>query len=238
MTENTQFRSALNGFNREDVVSYLGKINLDHDTAMRKANEENRALKAQLDQANQALEDLRASAIQPEELDALRQAAADAEARLAQANQQVSVLEDQNLALSQEIDRLQQALDTKATQPEREEEPALDAPIPPVAAVIPTPPAADYAERELAAYRRAELTERLARERANDVYHQVQAVFQNASAKFEANKSDLDQMAQTMQMDIRQFMLLLQNIRSAYSEAEASFAAVSERNSQLANQER
>ena len=100
--------------------------------------------------------------------------------------------------------------------------------------MIPTPiaPTKDYTELELAAYRRAEMTERLARERASDVYRQVQAVFSHANAKIDTGKSDLEQMTKTLQADMNQMMTLLENIRSAYSEAELSFEEVSEKNRQ------
>ena len=45
------FRTAFNGFNREDVVRYLEYINNKHNTKINQLNEENAALRAQLEAA-------------------------------------------------------------------------------------------------------------------------------------------------------------------------------------------
>ena len=49
MASPQNFRSAFNGFNREDVVHYLEYINSKHNTLVNQLTEENEQLRAQLE---------------------------------------------------------------------------------------------------------------------------------------------------------------------------------------------
>ena len=71
------FRSALNGFNREDVVRYLEYINTRHSTELNKLKLENEALQAELN----LLQNTPTAPDNSEEFDALVQKAADLETR-------------------------------------------------------------------------------------------------------------------------------------------------------------
>lgn len=118
------FRSAINGFKREDVVKYIEYITAKHT--------------AQVNQLNSEIEYLKGKSVPQEAPAPAPVTDEEKEALMAQIIQ----LEDRCAALEQEL---------KAA---REEKPAVAAPqVPSV-------------EQELEAYRRAERTERLARERA------------------------------------------------------------------------
>lgn len=223
------FRTALHGFNREDVVAYLESLTLEHEKERRSLQDANLRLSAKLDEAAAALE-------AAQESPALQEALDKATADLSAANEQLSAAKAENAslvaknrALEAELDQLREQKSVAAT---------LSAPIPPVSEVLPVQsPQKDYSELELAAYRRAEVTERLARERSTEVYRQVRAVFTNAAARIETGKSDLDQLTRTLQLDVNQMLQLLSTIRASYTEAEQSFQAVSEKNRQLAEAE-
>ncbi|MBR4701956.1 MAG: hypothetical protein IKP19_09740 [Oscillospiraceae bacterium] len=218
-----RFRNALHGFNRDDVVSYIDSTAKQHEAELRQAQEQNLRLQRQLDEANQIIASLRASEDVQQELDA--------------AKERISRLLQDNEALAEQVNTLEEAL---ANAPKETEVPEvvtqdLTAPIPAIQEVLPVEvaPSKDYTELELAAYRRAELAERVARERAADVYREVNAVFTNATSKMDGGRQDLEQMTRTIQADVNQLMNVLAGIRSAYDEAEVSFNAVNEKNRQL-----
>ena len=222
------FRTALHGFNREDVVEYIESMTFEQEKERRSLQDANLRLVAQLDEANAALEQARQDPALQEELDKAKADLANLNEQLTAAQAEIVSLTTKNRALEAELNQLRDK-GTATT---------LSAPIPPVAEVLPQQnPPRDYSELELAAYRRAEVTERLARERTAEVYRQVRAVFSSASARIETGKSDLDQLTRTLQLDINQLLQLLSSIRSSYSEAEQSFQAVSEKNRQLAEAE-
>ena len=76
MSAPQNFRTAFNGFNREDVVRYLEYINNKHTTLVNQLSEENAALRAQLE--SQPLDD------RQEEIDALTEQLNEALDRCAQ----------------------------------------------------------------------------------------------------------------------------------------------------------
>ena len=230
---NHQFRVALHGFNREDVVAFIDRLTLDHEKELRVLQDANARLKSDLEQSNALL-------AQAKEDSGAKDALLQAQMELNNANTEIDRLREVNDRLRDEISTLEKQLEERPVQPAAQSaQPALTAPIPPIQEVVPAAPAPqrDYSELELAAYRRAEVTERLARERAQDVYRQVRAVFSNAASKFDTGKNDLDQVTKTLQMDVNQLLQLLANIRGAYTEAELSFQAVSEKNRQMAEGE-
>lgn len=74
MADQTQrFRSALNGFNREDVVQFIQSLTARHDRELADLKEEKKRLQAALDKSGG-------------EADALRQRIAELEGQLAEAN--------------------------------------------------------------------------------------------------------------------------------------------------------
>ena len=101
----------------------------------------------------------------------------------------------------------------------------------PVPAV--TEPARNYEELELAAYRRAEMTERLARERAEGVYRQVQSVFGDANGKLDERRSELEQISQMLTSNVHEMLNVLTNLNSTYRQTEESFFEIGAKDRQL-----
>ena len=83
MSAPQNFRTAFNGFNREDVVRYLEYINNKHNSLVNQLNEENAALRAQL-VAVPAVED------RTEEVEALTEQLNEALARCAELEKQLA----------------------------------------------------------------------------------------------------------------------------------------------------
>ena len=226
----TQFRTALHGYNREDVVAFIDRMSKEHQEIVRRLEEKNERLRAELAQANEAL----AAAGENSETE---KALSDAQALVAD-------LRGRNNDLEKQIRDLEDALEQARSQTDTETIPMtvtqdLEEPIPPVAEVLPVTvaPSKDYTELELAAYRRAELTERLARERSGDVYRQVQSVFEQANAKLDTGRADLENLSRTLTADVNEMLNLLTNLNSAYRQAEDSFAEIDARNRQLAEEQ-
>ncbi|MBQ1678450.1 MAG: DivIVA domain-containing protein [Oscillospiraceae bacterium] len=225
MPDQIQFRTALHGYNREDVVAFIDRMTREHEDALRRLEEKNAQLRTQLDEAGEAL----AAARENEETE---KALSDAQAL-------ANDLRARNEELEQRLAALEEELESR-TEEDAETVPMpipqdLEEPIAPVAEVLPVEvqPSKDYTELELAAYRRAELAERLARERSGDVYRQVQSVFNQASQRLDAGKADLEQLSKTLTGNVNQMLALLTNLNSAYRQAEISFGEIGARNREI-----
>ena len=134
MSAPQKFRSAFNGFNREDVVSYLEYLNNKHSAQVNQLTAEAEALRSRL-------ENTQPSQDQSQQIAALEQERDDLRAQLEQ--------------LQARFDALQQS--------------------PAAPAIAP--------DTELEIYRRAERTERLARERAELIYKQANGILTEATVR-------------------------------------------------------
>lgn len=185
------FRSAFNGFNREDVVRYIEYMNAQHV--------------AQVNELNIELEFLRGKLAAAVELDPAVQK------RLDDYKEQVTILENRCNALEQERDAATQANchDTALEEQLRALEARCEALTQERDAAIAEKEAATVqAGAELEAYRRAERAERVARERAELVYHQVNGVLADATVKVEQAAGQMNEMSE-------QFLARLDALRSA-----------------------
>lgn len=186
MSAPQNFRSAFNGFNREDVVRYLEYINTKHTTQVNQLNSEVDYLRARLE------------TIQPdiklaEERDALKE--------------QVAALEQRCAELEA---KLAEAPDAACT--------AV-----PVAAA---PSASD----ELEAYRRAERTERMARERAELVHHQVNGILSEATIKVESLSQEIGTMADQVMAQLSQLQGAVAGSKKTLQDAAATMYSLKPNN--------
>ena len=165
MSAQMNFRSAFNGFNREDVVHYIEYLNTKHT--------------AEINQINSELDYLRSRQTQvtPADTTELDETIAQQAARIRELFDRCKELEAELNAAREE----KEALAQQAAEP--------------IAA--PTVPQGSYKSRmeeELEAYRRAERTERYARERAQQLYHQVNGALADATAKVDDTARHVGQM--------------------------------------------
>lgn len=181
MAEKHNFRSAFNGFHREDVVRYIEYITSRHNTRVNQLTSENEQLREKLAKAEATpsqdpltLQMLAHAESQRDacqaELDAMKAKCAELEQQLADA---VSTGEVQ----------------TQIAQVRAEADVRVAAAMEQVAALQ------RQADRELEAYRRAERTERMARERAEQVYHKANGALADASAHVETAAEQIGSMA-------------------------------------------
>lgn len=155
MAEIQNFRSALGGFNREDVVRYIEYMNNKHSAELEQLNNQLQAAREALSQAK-AQGDVTQLKTQLEEAQARCQ---ELEAQLAEAQ-----------ACAEAPQEAAQAVQT---------------------------PAVSSAD-ELEAYRRAERAERLARDRAAQIYAQANAALADATVKVETISEAMTDMADRM----------------------------------------
>ena len=152
------FRSAFNGFNREDVVHYLEYLNAKHASQVEQLNTEVTFLRKKLEE-------------QPEEDPA---AAEEVTRRMAELEEKLAESEREREDLSQKLVQLEKELEEA-----RAERVTIQ----------------HRTDLELEAYRRAERTERMARERAEQVYRQTNGVLADASAKVDEAAGQVSQIS-------------------------------------------
>ena len=136
-------------------MAFIDRMTQEHEEAIYRLQEKNDQLRAELEDANEALA---AVGDNTENEKAL----ADAQSLIADLRTQNEALEDRVKALEAELNDNRSAQKEEPTVPMCIPQDLAD-PIPPVAEVLPVSvsPSKDYTELELAAYRRAELTESL-----------------------------------------------------------------------------
>lgn len=166
MAQTHNFRSAIGGFNREDVVRYIEYINGKHISLVNQLKSENQALK--------------------DELAALRDQSAPAE--------------DADLRSQ------------------------LDAALARIAELEAQPGAPT--EQELEAYRRAERMERNARERADAVYHKVNATLAEASTQLSGAAGSYNELVDSVVSQIDQLRAAVESGKIALENAAAAMGAI------------
>ena len=181
MAELQTFRSAFNGFNREDVVRYIEYLNTRHNDQLAQLNNELAQVREQL--ANAQAEPNRQ---------------ADLELRLEQSQDRCAALEAE---LAETTALLEEALETKQ------------------AAQVRT-------ESELEAYRRAERTERLARERAEQLYAQANGALAEATTMVDEAAGQSGTMANHLAAQMTCFRDTVIGTKSVLADAAAAMYSI------------
>jgi len=185
MATQMNFRSAFNGFNREDVVKYIEYLNGKHS--------------ADLNQLNAELEYLRSKQTEqpaPKSDDIVEQQAA-----------RIRELFDRCAALEQELD---------ATRAENTQ----------LAAQVQQNSARNRQEDELEAYRRAERTERYARERAENLYRQANGALADATVKVDEASQQFSQMTDHIVAQLSDLQNAVSTSKQALRDAAATLYAI------------
>lgn len=87
-------------------------------------------------------------------------------------------------------------------------------------------PAVNLAEAELEAYRRAERMERVARERADEIYRKATATLADATAQLEGALGQVDQIVDTVNGQLDQLHTAAEDGRAALKDAVATMYAI------------
>jgi len=186
MSAPQNFRSAFNGFNREDVVHYLEYLNARHAAQINQLNSEADFLRNKL------------QTIQPD----------------------LSVIEERDALLA----RIEE-LEAHCAELEVQLAAAQGAPIP-----EPAQPLVSTTSDELEAYRRAERTERMAKERAELVYHQVNGVLSEATTKVDSAAARIGTMAEQVMSQLVQLQSAVAVSKDVLQDAASTMNAIKPNN--------
>ena len=206
------FRSAFNGFNREDVVRYIEYMNNHHTTQLNELNTELEFLRAKLKAAQAA------PSIDSEMIDRLNAALlqiGELETRCAELEKE----RDEALAVNGDPE-----LEAKCAELTRERDEALAAAEAARAAQVAA--AQNCAAQELEAYRRAERTERLAKERAEQVYSKVNGVLSDATVKVDEAAAQIGEVSDQVLARLTQLQNAVSGSKQALEEAVATMYAI------------
>ena len=184
------FRSAFNGFNREDVVHYIEYLNAQHT--------------AEINRLNSELDYLRSKAVQeapvPAEPDTT-----ETDALIEQQAARIRELFDRCKEQEQQIETLTADLEQASQQQSNYK---------------------SHVDEELEAYRRAERTERVARERAEQVYRQANAVLADATVKVDNAAALISQVSDKVSGQLADLQFAVTGSKQALCDAVATMYAI------------
>ena len=200
MNEPQTFRSAFNGFHREDVVNHIAYMTNKHETLVNQLRAENESLRAELEALQAKIED---EAADQDRIPELEQTIADRDAELAAVREE---LEAANQLLNEQAEQM------GALREELEE--AREAAAKPAA----IEKSANHWD-ELRAYRRAETAERQAKERVNDLYDSANAALRSAGSTLGTANAAFEELAEKFRADLVALMETVDTGKNALTAA-------------------
>lgn len=187
MNEPQTFRSAFNGFNREDVVNHIAYMTNKHETLVGQLRAENDAQRTELEELRSQLDEDDSERSRIPELEktvADRDAElADLRAELETANQLLNEQAEEMAALREQLEEAKEAA---------EKAPKLEK-------------SANHWD-ELRAYRRAETAERQARERVNDLYDSANTALRGVGATLRDTNAAFEMLSEKFRADLVELM--------------------------------
>jgi chromosome segregation ATPase len=200
MNEPQTFRSAFNGFHREDVVNHIAYMTTKHETLVKELRSENDTLRTELEGLRARLDDDTAAQDRAAELEQAL------EGKDAELNSVREELETANQLLNEQAEQL------AALREELEE--AREAAAKPAA----IEKSANHWD-ELRAYRRAETAERQAKERVNDLYTSANTALRGAGATLGDTNAAFEALAEKFRADLVELMNAIETGRTALTTA-------------------
>ena len=199
MAQQKTFRTALNGFNREDVVSYIEYLNSVHAAEINQLNSELNFFQNKQPEAACVPES--AEVCEDQQNDVLKQQAA----RIRELFDRCRDLEEK-LAAAEEAkahaeEKLQAALSQQTT-------------------------FQSLASEELEAYRRAERMERLAKERAEQMYQKTNGVLAEASIRVDEAAGQIGQLSDRVMEQLTLLQNAVSGSKAAMKEASQIMYAI------------
>lgn len=206
MAAQQNFRTAFNGFHREDVVHYIEYLNSRHTAEINQLKSELEFLRSK-DKTENADSQVSPAAIQEleEALDALRIEKEALEGQLAEAAAGETAAKAQAESLAEERDQLRAHLADALKNQESVK---------------------SRMEEELQAYRRAERAERLAKERVEQMYNQANGIIANATVKVDSAAAQIGLLSDNVMEQLAQLRQAVSGSNDALKEAATSMYAL------------
>ena len=214
MTEQQNFRSAFNGFNREDVVQYIEEVNAKHAAEISKLNSDMQYLQDKLTQY-EALAEEGTEEPNPD----LEQQVEDQANALVEQSDRIAALERQ-LAEAQEAAQTAEALLEEAGAENTRLQQEL------AALQAQHAGAKNQKDAELSAYRRAERVERQANERALQIHNQVNGALADATVKVDSAAAQIAAMTEAAMQQLRQLQLAVTGSKQVLEDTAAALCAI------------
>lgn len=228
------FRTAFNGFNREDVVRYIEFLNAKHIAEVNQLTSELEFLRSKLAQNQEnAVPEPPAPAAAP----------APSEENAALIEQQASRIRelfDENKSLKEQLNAAMEEKSQAAAQLEAALADKTHAETQLKAALTENAQAAadlqsalqqqnsfkSRMEEELEAYRRAERTERLARERAEQLYRQANGALADATTKVDDAAGQIGDLTDRVLSQLSELQTAVSNSKQALRDAAATMYTI------------
>ena len=200
MNEPQTFRSAFNGFHREDVVNHIAYMTTKHESLVKELRSENDTLRTELEELRAQMDDDTAAqdraADLERDLEAKGQELSDLREELETANQLLNEQAEQLAALREELEEAKEA----AAKPAAIEK------------------SANHWD-ELRAYRRAETAERQAKERVNDLYTSANTALRGAGSTLADTNAAFEALAEKFREDLVELMNAIETGKTALTTA-------------------
>ena len=206
MTAPQKFRSAINGFNREDVVSYIEYINARHETELHQLQDE-------LENARKEIAELKSKSIRVPAINLV------ATAQMGELTEKCDRLEKSNAALTEQLAKSVQETEQLREQlaqmtGERDE------------ALANRTVVQSRTDEELEAYRRAERTERLAQARASRMYDLANGTLADTAVQLDTAAAALGQLAEAAMERVQELQNAVTDSKQVLADAAASLSAI------------
>lgn len=205
MAQSQNFRTAFNGFNREDVVQYLSFLNTKHA--------------AEVSQLSNEAEELRRELAEAEKDTQLQERVEELEMQLAQSETEKASLILRVAELERELANVSADVREVVVEKPVYIEKVVERP-------MEVPAQVSSAAQELEAYRRAERAERVAKERATVIYNRANGVLSDATEKVDGAADQISVMAERTIQQIQQLQQAVMNSRYALQEAVSEMYAL------------
>lgn len=192
------FRSAFNGFNRDDVVNYIAYITNKHETQVNQLNNDVAQLRQERDELQQQVQKTDESA-----------------SKLEMICQELAGLKEQLIEREQRVQELEAELER-----ERAKEKTV------VSTAAPAPKDAVRLAEELNAYRRAESVERRAREQVNQMFDQACGTLADTSVSLENTTGRIAELEEQILQNLAQLQTAMAESKTELANAAVSIAAI------------